>query len=637
MDAEQSQPPPAKSSFRGKPSRRKIRASGVRLRKESGPILAKWSTRPETPLLSWKFDERGTGKSEEEKVSGGANRRVGGRIKLTISARSLASGLWRLQSPEVESQRLGHQPVSGHFGGNVHCHNVDRVHRSSGKDLLVRNTRPVSDSKHGILEEFEPPYPPLKPVMEGATKWDPNGRKDSDEIKRIFGQSKLSDCRANATRVISTLEAELKQARTRIDHLEAERRSSKKKLEQFLHKLSEERAAWRSREHEKIRVIINDLKSELSREKKARQKVEIANSKLANELADAKSTTKRYAQEYQKERKARELVEEVCDELAKEIGDDEAEVEALKRESMKLREEVEDERRMLQMAEVWREERVQMKLVDAKVMLEEKYAQMNFIIENLEMFMESSGSIEKADSLRQAVAAVDMQDVRELKYEPPTSDDIFSVLEDMNLGESKDRELEPCDGSRIEACNSPISRSSRIHTVTPEVNKDRSHRDPDGYTESSELEEDASEWETVSHPEDQGSSYSPDGSDPSVSKRYQMKICGEEEKPIVDNNGEVNSKIRQLIKFPFPSKDGKNGRLSNGGIASPDHVSARGCLDVPEQWSPSDLGNPHITRGMKGCIEWPRSGQRNSLKARLLEARIESQKVQLRQVLKQKI
>ena len=45
-------------------------------------------------------------------------------------------------------------------------------------------------------------------------------------------------------------------------------------------------------------------------------------------------------QDYDKERKARELIEEVCDELAKEIGEDKAEVEALKRESMKLWEEL---------------------------------------------------------------------------------------------------------------------------------------------------------------------------------------------------------------------------------------------------------------------------------------------------------
>ncbi|CAD6236433.1 unnamed protein product [Miscanthus lutarioriparius] len=62
---------------------------------------------------------------------------------------------------------------------------------------------------------------------------------------------------------------------------------------------------------------------------------------------------------YEKERKARVLMEEVCDELAKEIAEDKAEVEAMRSESMKIRDELEEEKKMLQMAEVWREERAQ--------------------------------------------------------------------------------------------------------------------------------------------------------------------------------------------------------------------------------------------------------------------------------------
>jgi hypothetical protein len=47
--------------------------------------------------------------------------------------------------------------------------------------------------------------------------------------------------------------------------------------------------------------------------------------------------------------------------------------------------------------------------------------------------------------------------------------------------------------------------------------------------------------------------------------------------------------------------------------------------------------NIQFNRGFKGCIEYPRTSQKHSLKAKLMEARMESQKVQLRQVLKQKI
>ena len=85
------------------------------------------------------------------------------------------------------------------------------------------------------------------------------------------------------------------------------------------------------------------------------------------------------------------------------------------------------------------------------------------------------------------------------------------------------------------------------------------------------------------------------------------------------------------------SVDGMNGRLSNGSINSSDRGSAEGEIspeDLVGQWTSPDSGNPHITRGM---IQWPRGMQQSSLKAKLLEARMESQKIQLKQVLKQKM
>jgi uncharacterized protein YpuA (DUF1002 family) len=104
---------------------------------------------------------------------------------------------------------------------------------------------------------------------------------------------------------VSALEAELEQARVRIQELETERHSSKKKLEHFLKKVSEERASWRSKEHEKIRAYVDDIKSDLNRERKSRQRVEIVNSRLVNELTDAKLLAKRCMQDFEKERKAR--------------------------------------------------------------------------------------------------------------------------------------------------------------------------------------------------------------------------------------------------------------------------------------------------------------------------------------------
>ncbi|KAK1563603.1 hypothetical protein Q3G72_029879 [Acer saccharum] len=63
-------------------------------------------------------------------------------------------------------------------------------------------------------------------------------------------------CKVSAVSMVAVLEANLEQARARIQELETDRCSSKKKLEHFLRKVSEESVAWRSREHEKISMLL---------------------------------------------------------------------------------------------------------------------------------------------------------------------------------------------------------------------------------------------------------------------------------------------------------------------------------------------------------------------------------------------
>ncbi|KAJ7960766.1 Actin cytoskeleton-regulatory complex pan-like protein [Quillaja saponaria] len=530
----------------------------------------------------------------------------------TMSVRKLAAGIWRMQYPEVNiageerrglqcgEDQKGLQRGIGH-GGILPfpCHHNGKAYGSDPKDPS-QSPRPVTGAKNGFFSKLDPLFQYTTTAMEGATKWDPVCSKASDEAPQIRGHMKLPDQQVSAVSIVSALESELQQARARIQELETERQSSKKKIEHFLRKVSEERASWRSREHETIH---------------------------------AKVSAKRYMQDYEKERKSRELIEEVCDELAKEFGEGKAEVDALKRETMKVREEVEEERKMLQMAEVWREQRVQMKLVDAKVALEEKYSQMIKLVADLETYLKSRNAIS------------------DLK------DDIFSIFEDVTFGEANEREIEPCD------TYTPASHASRIHTVSPEANmfsKDGIQRNSNAFMDGNgDIEDDESGWETVSHLEDQGSSYSPEGSATSVIKNCRVSnVSGSaleweenanEETPITEIIEVCSIPSKQLKKvssiarlwrscsnngenYKLISVEGVNGRLSNGrlsneGIISPDRGSEKGELSPANLiglWSSPESGNPHIALGKKGCI--PHNIQKNSLKAKLLEARMESQK-----------
>ncbi|XP_039046601.1 protein BRANCHLESS TRICHOME-like [Hibiscus syriacus] len=99
------------------------------------------------------------------------------------------------------------------------------------------------------------------------------------------------------------------------------------------------------------RAQVIDLQAELEHEIEARKKPESLNKKLAKELAE--------------QRMGREALESVCDKFAREISMDKAEIDKMKRD-------FEEERNMLKMAEIIREEMVQIKMAEAKILFEEK-------------------------------------------------------------------------------------------------------------------------------------------------------------------------------------------------------------------------------------------------------------------------
>ncbi|KAK4588332.1 hypothetical protein RGQ29_019353 [Quercus rubra] len=555
------------------------------------------------------------------------------------------------------------QPGIGRVKIKFTHHQKSRDYGPEIKDQLqLQRSLPISHPKNGVQYEPESSLQYPKCSMEGATKREPRSSKVFDKVYRFNSHIKLLENQDNASiSIVSVLQAELICARSRIRELEDEVKSSKKKFEHLLRKVEEERISRQSREHAKILVVVDDLKNELGRERKNRHKMEILSSKLVNQVANAKLSAKQIMQNYEEEKGLRELMEEVCSELAKQIGEDEATVEGLNIEYKKVCEEVEEERKMWQMAEVWREEHVQMKLVDAKLALEERYFQMNNLITDLETFLRSRSSnlnvmeLREAELIMQAIKSMNIQDIKE--------------IERLSEGEANKKEIEPCLN------NSHTGYASKIYTLS--LNNDASDKklvlkhSNHIIDYNSGLEEDIRGGESASHAEDQGCICSLEGSGTSVNRFNQEKKVLESQIECDENtnqeslNPEISEvcslsdkKIKQKaspVSNPWKSHpsngefykiliDEGNQRLSNGTIssvkkASPCRGSAEGepgCQDTVAQQSAPDSANPHITRGMKGRIEWPRGIQKHNTKAKLLEVKIESQKSQLRHILKQK-
>ncbi|XP_022724815.1 uncharacterized protein LOC111281350 [Durio zibethinus] len=599
---------------------------------------------PPTPLLHWTFYNNNNEKKKPHRSSSraeavGDGAKFSGGRHVELSARKLAAGLWQLRlssgllgrgnggfgSKHRSSDRLRLGPGMGHVSMMFSQNHSSKQHGSDMKHLR----RSILGPTQGTFNKLE--------LLE-------------DQVKTLsFG---------------SALQAELVQAKLYIHDLEYEVRSSRKKVKYLLRKLGDERTSQQKKEHDKICALIDDLKGQLSRERKMQQRMDVINSQLVKELAEAKLSAMQLVQKYEEEKRTRELLEEVCNELAMKIGEDKAEVEALRIETKKIREEVEEERNMLQVAEVWREERVQMKLIDARLALESKYSQMNKLITILETFLKSRSTsmdltdLRKAELIAQAVKSVNIQDMEEFSYEPLRSGDIFSILEELHSVEVCEREIEPCFNY------SSTGDVFIYQPVSPEKNdhdNDHLRKRPSGFVDyNSSNEEDNKGRERVNHVENQVSVQESGHSIITVGGCKNAPRCEIEQDETAGRCSPNTETIEvcsisaeeskwktssAMLRISCASSSGSykaisdegNGRLSNGKVSSlgtnfPNWKSIKGGLEHPKpmgKCGSTHLVNPHIARGMKGPVEWRSGFQKNSLKAKLSETRAESKKTQL--------
>ncbi|KAK4764248.1 hypothetical protein SAY87_013686 [Trapa incisa] len=189
--------------------------------------------------------------------------------------------------------------------------------------------------------------------------------------------------------LIFAMRDELDRAWFHIEQLVHESTARRSEIELFYTQFAEETAAWEKKERRRLLNAIAHIAEELEMEKTHRRLSEKLNKKLAKEISNMKSSFSEAVKELESERRTKEILEQFCDELAQGIGDDRAEVERLKMELAKVLKEVEKEREMMQLADVLREERVRMKLAEAKYHFEEKNASVEMLKDELESYLKA--------------------------------------------------------------------------------------------------------------------------------------------------------------------------------------------------------------------------------------------------------
>ncbi|KAI3703316.1 hypothetical protein L1987_73283 [Smallanthus sonchifolius] len=179
--------------------------------------------------------------------------------------------------------------------------------------------------------------------------------------------------------LVSTLSHELNKARSHVSKLIQEQRTNQ--------------TAHESEEQDKIRFAVKTISRELETERKLRRQAERMNKKLGRELANTKSSLAKAVKKVESEKQATEVLDQLCQKMASSIEEHRVELEELKKDSERVRKEIEEEREMLRIADMLREERVHMKLIDAKHEYEDKHKQVNILARDLHELLEADNGI----------------------------------------------------------------------------------------------------------------------------------------------------------------------------------------------------------------------------------------------------
>ncbi|CAO2034731.1 unnamed protein product [Urochloa humidicola] len=213
-------------------------------------------------------------------------------------------------------------------------------------------------------------------------------------LAHIWGPGELNP---STVSLISALRSELDVARAHVKRLIREQNSDAHEIEGLRKQLTEEMESWKVKQKDKVANALQFIVSELDSERKSRKRAEKANKKLSIALANTEASLQAATKELEREKKSKGRVEKICSELIRGIDEDKAEVEALKRETEKAQEELQKEREMLQLADEWREQRVQMKLLEARLQFEEKNAAINQLRDELHAYLDTRKEQEPAN------------------------------------------------------------------------------------------------------------------------------------------------------------------------------------------------------------------------------------------------
>ncbi|XP_020520320.1 uncharacterized protein At5g41620 isoform X3 [Amborella trichopoda] len=309
-----------------------------------------------------------------------------------LSARKLGAILWELQVQEEYRTKMKK-------GGLLRPHSYSYQSKDKEKD---NNSKALEDHHHHHHHLADPRHIRTFEDQEVATynqvitptssvdlKLRPGeagySLKTSTELLKVLNRIwSLEEQHVSNVSLVKALKLELDHARVRIQELMQEQQADRHEIDDLMKQVAEDKHLRKTKEQDRIRAAVQSVRDELEDERKLRRRSESLHRKLAKELGEVKSAFSKVFEELGWERKTRVLLEDLCDELAKRIGEYEVEVRGSKHGSEIDRDETEV-CLVVHIAKAWVDERVQMKLANSRHRSGEK----NLITDRLRCEIES--------------------------------------------------------------------------------------------------------------------------------------------------------------------------------------------------------------------------------------------------------
>ena len=219
--------------------------------------------------------------------------------------------------------------------------------------------------------------------------------KTSTELLKVLNRIwSLEEQHASTISLVKALKMELDHSRARIKELLQEKQTERQEMDELMKQVAEDKLIRKTKEQDRIKAAVQSVRDELEDERKLRKRSETLHRKLARELSEVKSSFSNALKQLEREKKARILLEDLCDEFAKGIREYEQEVRSLKHKPEKERVARENsDRLVLHISESWLDERMQMKIAEARFDVAEKNTIVDKLSFEIETFLRAKQSI----------------------------------------------------------------------------------------------------------------------------------------------------------------------------------------------------------------------------------------------------